>query len=263
MPNQKCISTEASTVWLRARPRIPSPLRSLAMAVLLVSATAAAQPRAGACLPIAACAIACPFGMAHGVDGCPRCACNPDPRIGPPAPSPIQPFVAPIGHWDWFNRVVVSVRPDSSVSGTNGERGVWRVLDPVRRIFVIEWNAGWVDTLTISPDGNSLDGGNQNGTHVFAQRRIRPIQVAQAVAPFEESLGTFEGVHPHWRDRVFILRNGTYHRSNGDGGRFTFDGQKLTLYWDRWGSVSLDLREPGYFVDATNTFSLRKIAPLR
>ena len=54
---------------------------------------------------------------------------------------------------------------------------------------VIQEAAGWVDTLTISPDGNSLDGSNQHGTHVFAQRLAsKPIAPAKLCELVEDAL---------------------------------------------------------------------------
>lgn len=90
-----------------------------------------------------------------------------------------------------------------------------------------------------------------------------PPPRSQVLAPVQAELtGVFEGLHPHWRDRVFLLSDGTYHRASGDSGRWSFDGRTLTLRWDRWAPESLELRGPGYFVARSNGFSLRKLASL-
>jgi|GEM_PF-4836612 len=46
--------------------------------------------------------------------------------------------------------------------------------------------------------------------------------------------GTWQGAHPHWSDAVIINADGTYHRGNGDPGRWTFDGRTLVLNWTNW-----------------------------
>ena len=87
------------------------------------------------------------------------------------APMPEHRARAAAGTWDWFNQVQVTLLPDYSARGTNNEVGTWRLADPANRVYVIQWKAGWVDTLTLSPDGNTLDGSNREGTHVWGRRR--------------------------------------------------------------------------------------------
>jgi len=51
------------------------------------------------------------------------------------------------------------------------DSGSWRVLDVSKRKFEMRWGSGnWVDTLTLSPDNNSLEGTNQTNGHVSAKR---------------------------------------------------------------------------------------------
>lgn len=227
------------------------------------------EPRLGAvlrppprCPPLRTCAIACPDGLAHDAQGCTQCACSPSPGLLLPRPHPHSGWQAAqaevIGSWAWFNRVTVLLQPDSTAVGSNGELGTWRVANPQTRQYVISWRAGWIDTVTLSPDGSTLQGWNQHGTRVFGHRRGGAVTTG-AGGDRASLLGAFEGVHPHWRDVVILSADGTYRRATGDAGRWTFDGTTLTLSWEHWGPEFLQLRGPGFFVADRNGFTLRKL----
>lgn len=88
-----------------------------------------------------------------------------------------------IGSWQWFNGIEVSISSDGSFSSPAGTAGTWRCTsdDTVE----LTWqDGGWLDTLTISPDGASMSGGNQSGNIVSATRN------APADAVGEEVLGS-------------------------------------------------------------------------
>ena len=76
-----------------------------------------------------------------------------------------------IGKWKWFNGINVYIRNNGTVSNSENGTGVWYVSDRNRNQVTIRWNeGGWIDELSLSPDGNNLDGRNQNGVHVFGIR---------------------------------------------------------------------------------------------
>jgi hypothetical protein len=82
----------------------------------------------------------------------------------PPAPSPCNRVP---GVWSWF------IGPD--VTFHEGGRltspmfgGTWSCRD---RQVVISWSHGFVDRLTLSPDGTQLSGTNQVGTAVSGSRK--------------------------------------------------------------------------------------------
>lgn len=70
--------------------------------------------------------------------------------------------------------------------------------------------------------------------------------------------GTWQGAHPHWSDAVIINADGTYHRGNGDPGRWTFDGRTLVLNWTNWGPEPVVLQPDGSFAAAGGGFTLRR-----
>lgn len=82
------------------------------------------------------------------------------------------------GKWLWFNRAEVTISPGGKMTATlNGKyfnHGNWRVIDRVRREYVLEWEVGgWKDTLILSADGMTLSGKNQRGGGVAATKILR------------------------------------------------------------------------------------------
>jgi len=73
------------------------------------------------------------------------------------------------GEWKWFNGGTAVILADGTIQGTGHS---WKCLDSSQRTFLISWSNGkWLDTLTLSQDGNRLDGKNQNGNRVWAERK--------------------------------------------------------------------------------------------
>ncbi len=77
-----------------------------------------------------------------------------------------------IGSWKWFSGFTVQISGDYSFS-TSGNNGTWRCL-PGGKIEMRWRKGGWIDTLSINPDGNSLSGRNQHGGPVSANRHRVP-----------------------------------------------------------------------------------------
>lgn len=73
-----------------------------------------------------------------------------------------------IGTWQWFNGISVVISGNYRVS-TSGNSGTWRCL-PNGKIEIRWKTGGWIDTLSLNPDGHSLTGRNQHGTIVSASR---------------------------------------------------------------------------------------------
>jgi hypothetical protein len=88
---------------------------------------------------------------------------------------PIKPKPAPTaakinGTWRWFTGETVWIYKNGNCRSSRGNRGRWNIIKsgayPVYRIV---WNNGqYVDTLTLR--GNTLDGHNRGGTHVWGKR---------------------------------------------------------------------------------------------
>ena len=72
-----------------------------------------------------------------------------------------------LGTWTWLPRdQIVTIKPDGTVISTYKVTGFWKVLNEVQRTYEIRWSSGkFIDTLTLSEDGNSLTGSNQNARH--------------------------------------------------------------------------------------------------
>ncbi|MCG8608396.1 FecR family protein [bacterium] len=76
-----------------------------------------------------------------------------------------------VGAWRWSNGGRVDIRENGTMSGGGGSNsGTWE-WDSRRRVFILRWKqGGWVDTVTLSVDGQRLSGSNQQGTTVSATR---------------------------------------------------------------------------------------------
>jgi hypothetical protein len=77
------------------------------------------------------------------------------------------------GTWIWFDTPTVYIDPggDLRAPGTS-VLGRWASVDAHAALYQLDWYNGFVDRLTLSADGNHLDGSNQYGTHVTADRDI-------------------------------------------------------------------------------------------
>ena len=73
-----------------------------------------------------------------------------------------------VGEWRWFNGATISVRANGTLQGTNNQRGKW-VREPNNR-YVLTWDEGWIDRVLLSADNRKLQGSNQNGTQISAER---------------------------------------------------------------------------------------------
>jgi hypothetical protein len=87
-----------------------------------------------------------------------------------PPPSGPANVGAPIaGVWHWFTGPDVVINADGTFVGSPNS-GRWSLLDPQRQVYRLVWSHEFIDTLTLSADGNHLGGSNQNGAHVTADR---------------------------------------------------------------------------------------------
>ena len=74
-----------------------------------------------------------------------------------------------VGTWKWFNGATVIMDNNGNVS-TKYTSGLYSLLDPVRREFLITWNNGYVDRMILSDNKQKLDGKNTTGARVWATR---------------------------------------------------------------------------------------------
>jgi len=86
----------------------------------------------------------------------------------PNAPAPSAAADPITGCWHWYNNATVVISPGGTMqAGPFTAR--WRVGDAARRVYHFTWPEA-VDTLTLSPDGRTLTGGNQYGFSTSALR---------------------------------------------------------------------------------------------
>lgn len=84
-------------------------------------------------------------------------------KSGPATPPPAAPRAAcnPVGTWQWMDGIDVTLRADGTAIAPTNE-GRWESLGGNR--YRISWrNGGWIDTLTLSPDGRVMEGTNNVG----------------------------------------------------------------------------------------------------
>jgi|SRR5580658_4188545 hypothetical protein len=78
-----------------------------------------------------------------------------------------------VGHWTWFTGADVFMRPDHSVMSDGKTRGTWDCTYIAGAVLTLHWDASgytYADTVTITPDADTLSGANQLGTKVWAKR---------------------------------------------------------------------------------------------
>lgn len=70
-----------------------------------------------------------------------------------------------VGEWAWFTGGNVTLTPDGTITSKEvGKVGTWECTNTTRGVFTLRWVFGtppFVDTLTLSADGQSLSGKNQ------------------------------------------------------------------------------------------------------
>jgi hypothetical protein len=79
-----------------------------------------------------------------------------------------------VGTWNWFNGGVVTISDNLTMVHVDGtdiqDTGTWAALPGPGTQVRLTWASGWIDTLTLSPDGRTLEGTNQDGSGVSGTR---------------------------------------------------------------------------------------------
>jgi len=79
-----------------------------------------------------------------------------------------------VGEWDWVFGIFVIIKADHSLKARAliSNTGTWECTDPSQREFTLHWAlGGWVETLTLSEDNNTLDGINNIGLGIQGWRK--------------------------------------------------------------------------------------------
>ena len=95
---------------------------------------------------------------------------------GTPAPSSLQRKQL-TGTWTWFSGTTVTYYENGTFSAATGQKGTWQIVDPQKRTVKMVWakdpkkGGPWYDDLTLSEDGRSLKGYNQNRNPVTGTKK--------------------------------------------------------------------------------------------
>ena len=101
---------------------------------------------------------------------------TPNAAIPVAAVSPQPETLASIaGCWDWFSGGTVGAG-ENGVMRYGATSGRWRLVNAAQRTYEISWSTGFVDTVKIAPDGQSLVGANAQGVQVSAARSAGTCQ---------------------------------------------------------------------------------------
>jgi hypothetical protein len=100
-------------------------------------------------------------------------------------PQPSNP-TTPVGRWNWFNGNTQHFKADGTV---NGPGHTWSGSG---RQVVVRWGDKWVDTLTLSEDGQRMEGKNQYGHRVWATLAAPDPQVPDPQVPALPAIPAFE-----------------------------------------------------------------------
>ncbi|MEA2240142.1 MAG: eukaryotic-like serine/threonine-protein kinase [Thermoanaerobaculia bacterium] len=147
------------------------------------------------------------------------------------------------GTWNWFNGLVVTIATDGRFRSTAGVSGKWSPIDASRRMYRLQWDNGFVDSVSLSRDGAALSGSNESGARVSATRNCaggteppvgsggsnpgggKPAPSGVACSTLDGEWSWFTGAKVTFRD------DGTFLSSvNGRWSRAA-DGQ-FTIRWD-------------------------------
>ncbi len=96
-----------------------------------------------------------------------------EPPSGVNPPAPIANIVVDpiVGCYQWFNNQPVKIHPDGTMLAAGTIVGRWRLVNAAQRAYSFTWPPA-VDTVTISADQRTLNGGNQYGFPTSGARSI-------------------------------------------------------------------------------------------
>lgn len=105
-----------------------------------------------------------------------------------------------VGTWKWLNGDTVTIMPDGTCWGLGPFKGVWKYLGPYH--FRITWgNEEYIDIFKIDTEGNHLQGVNQQGNPVTANKI--------ADGPLEEPAKTTKyNLSGTWSGGIYITQVG-------------------------------------------------------
>ena len=82
-----------------------------------------------------------------------------------------------VGKWAWFIGGEVTVNPDGTFVQESGNAGIWECTGPAEGTLMMRWrDGGFVNSLVLSPDGQSLSSTDLSQSYVTAKRTAGAVR---------------------------------------------------------------------------------------
>jgi hypothetical protein len=95
-----------------------------------------------------------------------------------------EPNMSPCGAWRWPGGGVITIMANGIATNTAWKtKGVWHWIDESKHQVQIEWQDGFIDKLTVSPDGTQMHGSNNDDVKLIAYRFPSPEKGSLNVTP--------------------------------------------------------------------------------
>jgi hypothetical protein len=90
------------------------------------------------------------------------------------------------GDWSWFTGYVVSLKANHTILYGDRPAGTWECINSSRNSARLKWSSGFIDSISVSNDGEKISGVNNIGVKVSGNRRHpapAPVIVGRQPAP--------------------------------------------------------------------------------
>jgi hypothetical protein len=135
---------------------------------------------------------------------------------GSPFPDPSEHFPGNgnniISEWNWgLGGGVVVISENGTGRDSRGNTVQWTLRNAGTRSYELRWSHGYTDTATLSADGNTLEGVNNNGSRFTATHRGGN----STVRTLDLNGSWTKGLLHIWHEGDQVLITGTWKRDNG------------------------------------------------
>ena len=167
------------------------------------------------------------------------------------------------GNWIWGNGAIVTVNANGSVDA-GSVKGTW---SRTGNTYTFRWNNGFSDTMTLSLDGQSMKGKNNNGSDVTARRPSGSSAIGGTTSP-ASAAGATTGINTATTGRTpsggitgnWIWGNGAIVTVNANGsvdagsvkGTWSRTGNTYTFRWNNGFSDTMTLSSDGQSMKGKN-----------